>query len=131
VAWRVPGSTRRYCCRYRESDLDFVKRLFTEERLGLDFKELENGYVVLLFDDVGEKDLTPDDASSAFGGSTCFDGARRRSARQRVIAARTAQPARGPVHCAQLRLQGQESRGRQRTDRGRRGRAQRAAAGKL
>jgi type VI secretion system secreted protein VgrG len=39
---------------------------------------------VLLFDNIGEKDLTPDDATSAFGDSTRFHGARAGEAQDSV-----------------------------------------------
>ena len=38
---------RSYCCQYRESDLDFVQRLLTEEGLAWRYEQLEDGVGVM------------------------------------------------------------------------------------
>jgi type VI secretion system secreted protein VgrG len=40
---------RSYCCQYRESDLDFVQRLLTEEGLGWRFEQGGDGLTAVLF----------------------------------------------------------------------------------
>jgi type VI secretion system secreted protein VgrG len=55
---------RRYCCQYRESDLDFVTRLLTDE--GLAWRIDGDGMV--LFADSTQTTAMPEDPSSAGGG---------------------------------------------------------------
>jgi uncharacterized protein involved in type VI secretion and phage assembly len=67
---------RSYCCQYRESDLDFVQRLLTEEGLAWCYEQLEDGVGVVLFADSSQASATPEDASSAADGSIRFHGVR-------------------------------------------------------
>jgi type VI secretion system VgrG family protein len=67
---------RSYCCQYRESDLDFVRRLLTEEGLAWRYEQLEEGVGVVLFADSSELGATPEDASSEAGGGIRFHGVR-------------------------------------------------------
>ncbi|WP_139143406.1 type VI secretion system Vgr family protein, partial [Janthinobacterium sp. HH104] len=52
---------RSYCCQYRESDYDFVRRLLTEEGLAWRF----DGQAMIVFADSSQVCATPEDASSA------------------------------------------------------------------
>ena len=70
------AAPRSYCCQYRESDLDFVSRLLTEEGLGWRFEEQEGGHCLVLFADSSADSAVPEDASSAAGGGIRFHGAR-------------------------------------------------------
>ena len=67
---------RSYCCQYRESDLDFVRRILTEEGLCWRFEQAESGPGVVLFADSSNPDAIPEDISSAAGGSVRYHGAR-------------------------------------------------------
>ncbi len=67
---------RSYCCQYRESDFDFVRRLLTEEGLAWRFEEHEDGHCLVLFADSSAASATPEDASSAQAGGLRFHGAR-------------------------------------------------------
>ncbi|MGX9713662.1 type VI secretion system Vgr family protein [Janthinobacterium lividum] len=69
-------AARSYCCQYRESDLDFVSRLLTEEGLAWRFEEQEGGHCLVLFADSSSDSAVPEDASSAAGGGIRFHGAR-------------------------------------------------------
>jgi uncharacterized protein involved in type VI secretion and phage assembly len=55
---------RGYCCQYRESDLDFVQRLLTEEGLGWRFEQSKEGPGVVLFADSIQLTAIPEDPSS-------------------------------------------------------------------
>jgi type VI secretion system VgrG family protein len=70
------AAARSYCCQYRESDLDFVRRLLTEEGLAWRFEQLDDGVGVVLFADSSQASATPEDASSAAGGGIRFHGVR-------------------------------------------------------
>ena len=70
------AAVRSYCCQYRESDLDFVGRLLTEEGLAWRFEEQEGGHCLVLFADSSADSAVPEDASSAAGGGIRFHGAR-------------------------------------------------------
>ncbi|MGK5009105.1 type VI secretion system Vgr family protein [Janthinobacterium sp. MDB2-8] len=63
---------RSYCCQYRESDFDFVRRLLTEEGLAWRF----DGQTLIVFADSSQVCATPEDASSTRGGGLRFHGAR-------------------------------------------------------
>ena len=63
---------RSYCCQYRESDFDFVRRLLTEEGLAWRF----DGQTLIVFADSSQACATPEDASSTQGGGIHFHGAR-------------------------------------------------------
>ena len=67
---------RSYCCQYRESDFDFIRRLLTEEGLAWRFEEQEGGHCLVLFADSSADSAVPEDASSAAGGGIRFHGAR-------------------------------------------------------
>ena len=55
---------RSYCCQYRESDLDFVRRLLTEEGLCWRFEQTGDGPGLVLFADSSQLSAVPDDPSS-------------------------------------------------------------------
>ena len=63
---------RSYCCQYRESDFDFIRRLLTEEGLAWRF----DGQTLIVFADSSQVCATPEDASSAQAGGIRFHGAR-------------------------------------------------------
>ncbi|MDO8032789.1 type VI secretion system Vgr family protein [Janthinobacterium sp. SUN128] len=63
---------RSYCCQYRESDFDFVRRLLTEEGLAWRFE----AHTLVLFADSSQPCATPEDASSAQADGLRFHGAR-------------------------------------------------------
>ncbi|NYE59791.1 type VI secretion system VgrG family protein [Duganella sp. 1224] len=67
---------RSYCCQYRESDLEFVQRLLTEEGLAWRYEHTDDGVAVVLFADSSQLSATPEDASSVAGGGIRFHGAR-------------------------------------------------------
>jgi Rhs element Vgr protein len=67
---------RGYCCQYRESDLDFVQRLLTEEGLGWRFEQSKEGPGVVLFADSIQLTAIPEDPSSEADGGIRFHGAR-------------------------------------------------------
>ncbi|WP_374582013.1 contractile injection system protein, VgrG/Pvc8 family [Pseudoduganella sp.] len=58
---------RSYCCQYRESDYDFVRRLLTEEGIAWRHQDGEDGQTLVLFADSSQQSATPEDASSAAG----------------------------------------------------------------
>ncbi len=70
------AAARSYCCQYRESDLDFVIRLLTEEGLTWRFEEQDGGHCLVLFADSSADSAVPEDPSSAAGGGIRFHGAR-------------------------------------------------------
>ena len=67
---------RSYCCQYRESDHDFVRRLLTEEGISWRVEQVEDGHRMVLFADSTLLDGVPRDASSSAGGGIRFHGAR-------------------------------------------------------
>lgn len=71
-----PLGSRSYCCQYRETDLEFITRLLTEEGLAWRFEEVEGGHRMVLFANSVEESATPEDASSAAGAGIRFHGAR-------------------------------------------------------
>ncbi|MGK5054462.1 type VI secretion system Vgr family protein [Janthinobacterium sp. RB2P8] len=73
---------RSYCCQYRESDYDFVRRLLTEEGIAWRFE----AHTLILFADSSQPCATPEDASSAQGGGLRFHGARAGEASDSVQA---------------------------------------------
>ncbi|MDN2670589.1 type VI secretion system Vgr family protein [Janthinobacterium sp. SUN026] len=73
---------RSYCCQYRESDFDFVRRLLTEEGIAWRF----DAHTLILFADSSQPCATPEDASSAQGGGLRFHGARAGEASDSVQA---------------------------------------------
>ncbi|AQR70805.1 hypothetical protein BZG29_22675 [Janthinobacterium sp. LM6] len=73
---------RSYCCQYRESDFDFVRRLLTEEGIAWRF----DAHTLILFADSSQPCATPEDASSVQGGGLRFHGARAGEASDSVQA---------------------------------------------
>ena len=69
-------AARSYCCQYRESDYDFVRRLLTEEGIAWRFEDCEDGQELVLFDDSTLQGATPEDESSAAGAGLRYHGAR-------------------------------------------------------
>jgi type VI secretion system secreted protein VgrG len=67
---------RSYCCQYRESDYDFVRRLLTEEGLAWRFEDGEEEQALVLFADSSQQSATPEDASSAAGHGLRYHSAR-------------------------------------------------------
>jgi type VI secretion system secreted protein VgrG len=66
---------RSYCCQYRETDLEFVTRLLTEEGLGWRFEEHEDGSRMVLFADSSYLSAAPHDPSSDAGGGIRYHAA--------------------------------------------------------
>lgn len=66
---------RSYCCQYRESDLDFVRRMLAEEGLCWRIEQAEDGPAVVLFADSSQASAAPEDPSSAFEGGVRYHGA--------------------------------------------------------
>lgn len=67
---------RSYCCQYRETDLDFVRRLLAEEGLAWRFEQGEDGPVAVLFADSTQESAVPYDPSSEADGGIRFHNAR-------------------------------------------------------
>jgi len=67
---------RSYCCQYRESDYDFVRRLLTEEGVAWRMEDGEEEQTLVLFADSSQQSATPEDASSAAGGGLRYHAAR-------------------------------------------------------
>jgi uncharacterized protein involved in type VI secretion and phage assembly len=66
---------RSYCCQYRETDLDFVRRLLAEEGLSWRVEQNDTGHGLVLFADSTQTSAVPEDASSASGNGIRFHGA--------------------------------------------------------
>lgn len=66
---------RSYCCQYRESDLDFIRRLLAEEGLGWRFEEGEDGLTAVLFADSTRLAAIPEDPGSKADGGIRFHSA--------------------------------------------------------
>jgi type VI secretion system secreted protein VgrG len=56
---------RSYCCQYRESDLDFVRRVLAAEGLNWRFEQTDDGPGMVLFADSTQRSAIPEDPSSA------------------------------------------------------------------
>ncbi|KQV80592.1 rhs element Vgr protein [Massilia sp. Root351] len=67
---------RSYCCQYRETDLDFVRRLLAEEGLGWRFEDGEEGQSLVIHADTLQRSAIPEDSSSAAGEGVRFHGVR-------------------------------------------------------
>ncbi|MGW8393939.1 type VI secretion system Vgr family protein [Pseudoduganella sp. HUAS MS19] len=67
---------RSYCCQYRESDYDFVRRLLTEEGITWRLEDGEEEQTLVLFADSSQQSATPEDASSAAGNGLRYHAAR-------------------------------------------------------
>jgi type VI secretion system secreted protein VgrG len=70
------AEARSYCCQYRESDLDFVQRLLTEEGLAWRFEQTEDGHGAVLFADTSQLTAIPEDPSSEADGGIRFHNVR-------------------------------------------------------
>ncbi len=67
---------RSYCCQYRESDYDFVRRLLTEEGVAWRFEDGEEEQTLVLFADSSQQSATPEDVSSAADQGLRYHAAR-------------------------------------------------------
>ena len=65
---------RSYCCQYREADLDFVRRILTEEGLCWRFEDTGDDPCMVLFADSSLPGALPDDMCSAADGGIRFHG---------------------------------------------------------
>ena len=70
------AGARSYCCQYRESDLDFVQRLLTNEGLAWRFEQTEDGPGAVLFADTTQLTAVPEDPSSHADGGIRFHNVR-------------------------------------------------------
>jgi type VI secretion system secreted protein VgrG len=77
---------RSYCCQYRESDLDFVRRLMAEEGLCWRFGQAEGGPELRIFADSTQACAVPEDPSSALDGGIRYHGVSAVEARDTVQA---------------------------------------------
>ncbi|OON62808.1 rhs element Vgr protein [Massilia sp. KIM] len=77
LAFMGGALARSYCCQYRETDLDFVERLLTEEGLAWRFEQGEEGPAMVLFADTTMPSAIPEDPSS-LGTGVRFHGAHAR-----------------------------------------------------
>ena len=83
------AGTRSYCCQYRESDLDFVRRLLTEEGLLWRFEQGDDGQGAVLFADSTALAAIPEDPSSQADGGVRFHNARAGERQDTVQALRS------------------------------------------
>jgi len=67
---------RSYCCQYRESDLDFVRRLRAGEGLCWRIEQGADGPGIVLFADSTRRAAVPEDATSAANDGIRYHGAR-------------------------------------------------------
>jgi Rhs element Vgr protein len=65
---------RSYCCQYRESDLDFVRRILAEEGLSWRFEQTDDGPGMVLFADSSQACAVPEDPSSEVDGGIRYHG---------------------------------------------------------
>ncbi|QNA90181.1 type VI secretion system tip protein VgrG [Massilia sp. Dwa41.01b] len=74
VAFMRDAVPRSYCCQYRESDLDFIRRLLAEEGLAWRFEDAdgEEGSCAVFFADSSHPRAMPEDATSAQDGGIRF-----------------------------------------------------------
>ena len=80
---------RSFCCQYRESDLDFVQRLLTEEGLAWRFEQTEDGPGAVLFADSTQLSAVPEDPSSDADGGIRFHNVRAGERQDTVQALRS------------------------------------------
>ena len=66
---------RGYCCQYRESDLDFIRRILAEEGINWRFEQTDQGPAMLLFADSSHGNAVPEDPSSEIDGGIRYHGA--------------------------------------------------------
>ena len=67
--------SRDYCCQYRESDLDFVRRLLAEEGLCWRLDHADDGLTAVLFADSTRLAAIPEDLSSKTNSGVRFHSA--------------------------------------------------------
>jgi uncharacterized protein involved in type VI secretion and phage assembly/uncharacterized protein (DUF2345 family) len=65
---------RSYCCQYRESDLEFVRRMLAEEGLSWRFEQTQDGPGMVLFADSTQLIAVPEDPSSELDGGIRYHG---------------------------------------------------------
>lgn len=65
---------RAYCCQYRESDLDFIRRILAEEGLNWRFEQTGDGPAMVLFADSSHDSAVPEDPSSEMDGGIRYHG---------------------------------------------------------
>ncbi|MES3021095.1 MAG: type VI secretion system tip protein TssI/VgrG [Pseudomonadota bacterium] len=80
---------RSYCCQYRESDLDFVQRLLTEEGLCWRFEQTDAGLGAVLFADSTQLCAVPKDSSSKADGGIRYHNVRAGERQDTVQALRS------------------------------------------
>lgn len=68
-------AARSYCCQYRETDLDFVRRILAEEGLGWRIEHTEAGPCLVLFADSTSLHAVPDDRSCQNDAGVRYHGA--------------------------------------------------------
>ena len=68
------ATARSYCCQYRESDLDFMRRILAEEGLCWRFEQTEDGPGMVLFAESDRLTAVPEDPSSASGVGVRYHG---------------------------------------------------------
>ncbi|MEX5747199.1 type VI secretion system Vgr family protein [Massilia sp. X63] len=66
---------RSYCCQYRESDLDFVRRILADEGLGWRIEQTRDGPCLVLFANSTSLDAMPHDPGCRDGTSVRYHGA--------------------------------------------------------
>jgi len=82
IAWSDDAGTfmsnavARLMPQYRESDLDFVQRLLTEEGLAWRFEQTDDGAGAVLFADTTQLTAVPEDPSSEADGGIRFHNVR-------------------------------------------------------
>jgi type VI secretion system secreted protein VgrG len=76
TAFLATAPKRSYCCQYRESDKDFVRRLLTEEGLCWRVEHDDDGHQLVLFADSTLRSAVPDDATCAAEDGIRYHGAR-------------------------------------------------------
>jgi type VI secretion system VgrG family protein len=65
---------RSYCCQYRESDLEFVRRMLAEEGLNWRIEQTEDGLGMVLFADSTQLSAVPEDPSCETDGGIRYHG---------------------------------------------------------
>ena len=73
-SFMADASPRSYCCQYRESDLEFVRRILAEEGLSWRFEQTDDGPGVVLFGDSSRICAVPHDPCSAADGGIRYHG---------------------------------------------------------
>ncbi len=65
----IDAVARTYCCQYRESDFDFIRRLLTDEGLCWRFEQDEEGYCCVLFSNSTMLCAVPDSGAVRYHGA--------------------------------------------------------------